>query len=398
MSRCPLPWRAFVASCALLVLSGCNQDNPLAPPPADGAFEVRVVDPDGHPVVGATLEAGFDWTWSRTVTDAEGRAKVPGRSYNKAATVARVNYFPTSVHALGRMTLVLRPTPRTLEALGPVEGEPVLFKDGRIVSVLYQGQFRTYSYDAAGVRQVAGGPLPRALTGYHLSGDSLWLATFNEGVYLYSLVDLAAPRFLLHLAIDGYLGPLAAWNDLLAVGNPQEPGPIRLFSHASDGSFRLVGQAESFRPNQMYFLHYSLVVIGNHEDLPTVVDVSTPRTPRVAYRGLWSDVVDVVPLGDRVALASSRNYAGDLFEYRWLDIGYPALPHVAESFLSEAPIKTFVDAATALGAYGSSVAVLRRDGQGDYHAVAMAYPADSLSPTAGNGDYFLVGGQLWHMN
>lgn len=147
------------------------QAPPVAPPPP---VVVTVVDPQGAPVVGATVVAGGH----RAQTDASGEVTVPARAARQGSvTVTADGYLPASAatpdgEAALAVALVRAPVPVTVSVVGPQGALPGVFVDVERAGGDLSGEASAVAADERGLHRF---DLPAGVWTVHLGAPGMGL-------------------------------------------------------------------------------------------------------------------------------------------------------------------------------------------------------------------------------
>jgi hypothetical protein len=388
--------RVLLLGVFALLVAGCGKRGTSPEEP----FEVKVVGTGGQPIVGATIEGGMDWDFFRVKTDEGGIAAVPGQAQGKRAEIYKTNYFPRIVQSLSATQYTLNSTPRKLRRIGDTAGKAIRFDSGTLLSVAYTGDYHIYSYSDQEVDEVASAQLPQSVKEIKLCGDTLWLSTHEDGIYAYSLKNPLDPQQLFHLDISGYLGPFALKDTIIAVADPWEPGPLRVFSYTADGQVRKLSSIRNFMVRQMTFLSSYLVLIGGRESLPTVLDLQDPTSPRLVYNGLEWECETGFLFGDSLILVPRYGQAYGSVGFRMLDLSDPSNPTRAGVFSADSWLTQIVNDSLAVGSYylrRLSTSVLTGDLSHGFQTQAIVYEAWVDQFGGCDPPYFIMGSGLYKL-
>jgi hypothetical protein len=399
--------RILVLAIIVIGLSGCSERTTCPEDECQGGFVITVESPDGAPIAGALIEGGVDWGAFSAVTDSAGKARLPNRARNWVTTITKDNFFPISVDGVTSCVYVLTPTPQELRHIGHVSGRPLRLDSGLLSALEYQCKYYLYAYDDSSVTQLAEtrllGCCVREVRFY---GDTLWYTTHEDGIYVYSLAEPAAPQFLFHLAIPGYLGAFAVRDSIVAVGSPFSDG-FGVYRFRSNGDFALLKDVPDFAAADIGFSSDYLVIVGREHDLVVVFDIENPADPREVY------TTGAAPgyfesgflLGDKVILEPYWFSWGELV-YGVIDLADPGSPREVGSFRADSFIFGMPDRDTAVGDYrlGEYVnvsrmfTVLKGDMGGRFETVATLSEEHGLGEFGANAPpFFVIGYELWKL-
>ena len=399
---------------AIAILAGCSSE-PCGPGPGDpGAFDITVLTAAGDPLEGAYVAGGVDWESYRVKTDANGIATLPGSARDKPASIVKDNFFPRYICVLRPGDYFMQPTPARLEYVGDVMGSSIRFDPDLLVTLTYQGAYHAYEYDDDSVTELAETQLAAgAIKNVKYVGDRLWLSTHDEGVYVYSAADPLAPSLLFHLSIEGYLGPFAVKENLIAIGDPWGVDPVRVFSFTEDGQVTHLssidlydaGQIE-FRGDYLLVLSYSLQYAGGV--VFKVVDLGDPAKPVTVYSLVEQGGRAGLILDDYVLIGPHCSPGDYDISYTTLLIHDPANPSYVGRTQSDTFLTTIADGCYGFGAYCNYE--FGCSGYTGMYAVACGKLQDSFdaqavlsesvapeTPGVQSPPYFVVGNGLWRL-
>ena len=384
----------------LYLIFTCSKETPTEIEPPEKQFKVKVFSSEGQPIAGATIEGGIDWEFFQVQTDNKGIAILPGYARGKRVVIYKNNFFPQIVQSLSPTQYTLMLTPQQLKLIGDVAGKAILFDSGTLLTIEYGGDYHVYSYSDKDITEAASAQLPKTVKKIIFYGDTLWFSTHEDGIYVYSLQNPLQPQQLFHLNISGYLGPFAVKDTIVAVGNPWEPGPLRIFSYAPDGQYQELSTIENYFVREMSFLSNYLILIGNNESLPTVFNLQDPTNPQLVYNGLEWEYQSGFLFGDYLILVPRNGHAIGTVSYKLLDLSNPANPTSIGSFSADSWLSKIVDSFIAVGTYyfhSQSISVLSGNVSSYFQTVAII----SEGTTDGFGGcappYFIIGGRFWKL-
>ncbi len=388
--------RVLLLGMFAFLIAGCGKKGTSPKEP----FEVKVVDLYGRPVPGAIVEGGIDWDFFQVKTDDRGIATVPGQAEGKRAEIYKANYFPHIVQSLSATQYTLNPTPRQFRRIGDAAGKAIRFDSGTLLTIAYTGDYHVYSYGDQVISEITSAQLARNVKETKLRGDTLWLSTHEDGIYTYSLQNPLDPQQLLHLEIFGDLGPFALKDSIIAVADPWEPGPLRVFSYRGDGQVRELCSIRNFMVGQMAFLSGYLVLIGGSETLPTVFDLQDPTSPRLVYNGLEWECETGFLFGDSLILVPRYGQAHGTVGFRMLDLSDPCNPGAAGVFSADSWLTQIVNDSLAVGCYyfrRYSTSVLTGDLLHGFQTQAIVYEAWVHQFGGCDPPYFIMGSGLYKL-
>ncbi len=386
----------FVAVVSLLT-SACTPTSP-GENPETGAFTAKVTSASGIALEGAAIEGGVDWESFSVKTDPLGKAVLPAYAGLQGAVIHLDNYFPILVTLKRPYTYALTPAPRRLKPLGGVSGAAVRFETGHLTTVDYNGGYHLYAFDAAGVAEIATAQLAsKAIKQTRMIGDTLWLATHEDGIYACSLADPYNPQMIQHLAIPGNSAVFALNGSIAAVGNFEDQDSVRVFSFQADGSFQELARFGDYYVASLEFLGDYLVVANYYNSHPKVYNLSDPANPVLVYNGTEPDYWYGVLSGTQFVLnPRARNS-----DHKRIDLANPASPQIAGIFPADSELLSFLGTTMAVGRYnlvGSAVTVLQGNFYSGYTTIAVV-SGESIRLSNDFGGcsppYFVIGNRLW---
>ncbi len=384
-------------------LTGCNDDNILE---VQKPFEVKIISQDGQPVEGATIEGGIDWDAYRVITNSDGKAILGEKALKRGAVIYKTNYLPISVSSISQTTYTLRKTEKQLKLIGDVVGKAVRFRQNELITIDYQGNYHLYSYNDQSVTEIFTQHLHdsvNAVPEHQLIGDKLWLATHNNGIFVYSIQNPSSPQLLFSLPVTGYLGPFAVKDSFLVVGDRWNPGPVRFFVFEPNGDFREISRVQNYFVRKITFVGNYLILVGNSDCLPTVFDVTNVFSPRVVFNGLdWEHQTGFF-YNQNLILIPYNAYGGDnaILDYKVLDLSNPASPTALNTFSADSWLTGLASDNIAYGNYyyhNQTISLLEGNissysfntvatvSEGTIDGIGGAYPP-----------YFIIGNRLWKL-
>jgi hypothetical protein len=369
-----------------LVAFACLGCEDTQEPPED--FTVTVTSENGEALPGTTIQGGLDWTAFSAVTDSRGKAVLPGRTMSYTATFSLTNHLPMQYRLDPGRTYVLPRTEQNMVEVGQALGDVITFKEGRLLTLEYNGRYHAYRYGPGGVIEDAALDLEPLIK---VIGNVCWMTTHNAGVRAYSLDNPLSPSLVFSVAIDGYLGPLAVSNSILAV-SANGPGPIRIFSYGTDQDPVLRATIRNYSVNSMEFLEHYLVLIGGSDTLPVIFDLEDPQNPRLVYNGIEPDFYGGFPYRQRLVLLP-RNWhdANEL-----LQLYVPSEPKYQVSFHADAFVKALLDDFTAVGSYYLGGLTVMKGSLASYFST-VALVADARYYEGSDPPYFKLDDTIWKL-
>jgi hypothetical protein len=391
-------WLAAALLC--LVMSGC-QTGPSAGEPTDNPFWVTVLKTSGDPLEGAVIEGGIDWESFEITTDSSGRAKLPGYARNYETIIHLDNYLPRSISLRWPYRYTLTPTPKILRLLGNVEGSLVRFTPGRLATVDYHGTYHLYAVDDNGLAEIASASVPRTVKQTRLIGDTLWLSTYDDGIFAYSLADPEHPVEQLHLDIPGTTPVFALHDNMIVVGNSGNVLALGVYLFEADGSFVEMSRLGDYYVSSIAFVEGYLVVSGYRDANPRVYSLDEPSHPVLvsggAYAGYWSGFL----YGHQYVQIPEWDQITENTIYGRLDLSNPDVPLAAGTVRADSRLIGIVDDATAIGYYhtlGNALSVLKGSLTGGFQTVALISedPHYDLNEFGGCvPPYYVISNRLW---
>lgn len=382
----------FWAGCSV----GSSGEDPETEP-----FTVTVLTSSGDPLEGAVIEGGIDWDSFEVATDADGHATLPTSAWSVDAMIHLDNYFPQPMTLKRPYEYELAPTPKRLRLLGGIEGQSVRFEPDRLATVDYFGGYHLYAYSAQGLGEIASAEVPRTIKQIQVIDDTLWLSTHENGVYAYSLADLAQPREILHLAIPGYCPIFALRDNLIVVGNYGDVDSLGVYLFEMDGSFQETARFGNYAVSSIAFVEGYLVVTNYYNSHPKVYALSDPSNAVLMFDGAnpiyWSGFL----YGNQyIRIPHWDDITGNTV-YGRLDLTSPAVPRTAGVFKADSRLIAVADDATAIGYYyamGNALSVLKGGLTSGFSTAAIISedPRYDLNEFEGCfPPYFIISKRLW---
>lgn len=362
----------------------------------DSPFEVKVVDPDAMPIIGACIAGGIDWDAYSVLTDSMGIAVLPGHARNESAMITKDNFFPLYVQAIFPAQYTLEPTAHQLRLIGSASGTAIIFDETNLVTLDYSGSYHVYTYDDQSIAEVATASLPSTMKRFILRGDTLWYTTHADGIYVYSLSNQSQPQQLFHLAIDGYLQAFAIRDSILAVGHPFG-GPLRIFSYSTDGQFEQLASISEFVTHEMTIRDNYVILAGGESSMPTVFDITDPAQPVLVYNNLETGAQTALILDTILVVVPWEQWyvPNYTYTYKLIKISSPANPWSAGIFRADALLYDIIDNECAVGGRYYGTAVLAGNITSGFATMALI-TAMHYPPYGGSRPpYFLIQGGLW---
>lgn len=381
-----------LAAATLAVVSGCKPKN---------SFRVRVVNQDSKPLAGAKLLVGFDWPFTGTTND-NGLVYVPNAYDGDTATIARTNFRSERAGISPDAQVVMTPMPESLQLVGAVEGSAVLFGPGTLTTITGDGRYHVYTYSDTRVTEVKSLQLPQPVRHQCVHGDTLWYATYDSGLYAFSLSNRLKPVKLMHVDIEGVLDPFTILDTFIVMSNVLSGGPLRIFSYRPDGSTGLVSAFDSPSAGQVAIVSHYVVAVGSLHDMPLIYDIADIQNPREVYHGIqpryWSGFVRDY----RVIMNGYDSVSGrDTSCYGVVDLTDPAHPAQTGPFPTDSWLNDILDDSVAVGDYNLlGISILRGSITGEFHSVALVQAEPDFHGYALQGSfppYFILYGQLWKL-
>jgi len=395
----------FVSLIGFIV--GCSDESPIDSGPP---FQITVVSQGGQPVEDAMVEGGIDWDAYQVQTDIAGVATLPGSARDKGATIYKTNSLPTSISRIEPAQYILQETLKQLNFIGNVVGKAVRFAPNEIITLDYGGAYHLYSYDDQSVSETFTVQLHDsavAIKEIQLFGDTLWFTTHDSGIFVFSIQDPSSPLLLFRVPISGYLGPFAVKDSLVILGDPSNPGPLRVVSYCYSGECPEISRVENYFVRKMTRIGNAIVVLGNSESLPTVFDISNPSSPRLLYNGLEWEYKTGFFFNQQTILTPWYGSGGTNVRlvYKVLNFSDPANPTTGGSFAADSWITGL---ATDDYAYGNhynhwaTISVLNRDLTSFFVTVGTV-SGGIIDGYGGDGvggafhPYYVIGNRLWKL-
>ncbi len=376
---------------AVLVVTSCK--------PKD-SFHVQVVTVDGKPVSSARLSVGFDRVFTGT-TDDDGFVYVPNWASGDTAVVTKTNFRSMRAEISPDAQVTLTPMPESLRLVGMAEGNAVLFGPETLATVTSDGHYRVYTYSDTRITEVATLQLPQPVRHQCVFGDTLWYATYDSGMYAYSLSNRLNPVKLMHVDIGGVLDPFVVIDTFIVMSNVSSAGTLRIFSYGPDGSTELVSSFDSLMAGQVAVVSHYVVALGLH-DMPVIYDIADIRNPRQVYHGIQPQYWSGFLCDNRVVMNGFDTLSGrDTSCYGVVDLTDPSHPVQTGPFPTDSWLDDILNDSMAVGEYNLfGISILRGTITGGFHSVALVqaepnfhgYPLQGFHPP-----YYVLFGSLWKL-
>lgn len=289
--------------------------------------------------------------------------------------------------------------------MGSVDGKAIRFRQNELMTLNYQGTYHLYSYNDQSVTETFQCVLHDSVDAIQktlLAGDTLWLTTHDSGVFAFSIQNPSSPVFLFRIPVSGYLGPFVVKDSLLILGDPGEPGPLRVMVYRPTGEYRELSRVQNYFVRSMTGIGNAVVLLGNSDCLPTVFDISDPASPALLYNGLeWGYQTGF--FYNRLAILTPRTGSGGniiQLEYKVLDLSNPVSPRPMNPIISDSWITGLASDSIA---YGNcyvrylTINILSGNMQTGFQTVASV--SDNTFDGVGGAfpPYYVIGNRLWKM-
>jgi hypothetical protein len=376
------------------------EDNILRPGPHE--FALKVVDEQNHPLEGAHIAGGVDWDEFHEVTNANGLAILPDFARGWWANIYKDYFYSIWLDSVQSRVYSIRRTAYELVEIGPVAGTPVRFRDGQLITLTYLGVYRFYQYDDAGVQELSAAGVPFPVRDARLYGDTLWYATHDNGIYLFSLQDPASPRLLSHLRIPAYPYHFDRKDSLIAIGSED----IRLYAIHADSSVELLDFDSYPTDIDLKFISNFLVATRSHGVEPLkVFDISNPYNMSPIYEPQFDFYSYAFLHGDTAIVSKGYNYRYQEFhEHLAIDLSDPASPVEMYWFTAPGDIRQIIDDSLAVGTYSfhrDAITIFRRIELARFDVLTMKSESSFIlffgREFGTNPPYFVFGPQLYKM-
>lgn len=394
--------KQFIFVIAIVIVTGCDKDNPIN---SGQPFQITIRSQDGEPVEGATVEGGIDWNFYQVQTNDVGVATLPGSARKQRAIIYKTNFLPNSVSAIEPSRYILNKTLKKLNLIGTVAGNAIKFTQGELITLDYGGTYHLYSYNDQNISEIYSHQLHDSATAIRemqLFGDTLWFTTHNSGVFVFSIQNPSSPVFLFRLSISGYLGPFTVKDSILVLGDPWEPGPLRVMVYNVTGEYQESSRMQNYFVRKMAKIGSAVIVFGNSESLPTVFDISEPSSPRILYNGLEWDYQSGFFYQRLALLTPKYGYGGDniQLDYKVLDFTRPASPTQMNFFSADSWLTEIVSDSFAIGNYyyhTQTISVLNGSITSNFQTVATVSENTIDGVGGACPPYYIIGGRLWKL-
>ena len=374
--RALLPAVAFT-----VILCGCGDDHGLSSRPE---ITIRVMSKEGTPIDRAYITGGFDWTRFDATTDAGGYARLPAFSVDWDTDVRAPNHFPIVIRPRNGESFVMNRTPLKLQLIGHSDVYVVKFVEDTLIHLDYNGDLVTFLYSETGMAEVARVGLARLRRQAVLRGDTLWYTTHSDGVYSYDVSVPADPQLLSHLAIEGYLGPIAVSDSLVVVSKPFGQGGVEIYVVRPDGSWSLAGAWNGPYVESLEIEDNVLIVYSRGGKAISFLSLADPADVREIYS--WGNPYYGRPryhrnafrFGDSIVFVPAVELYHEHFVHVVLDISDAMTPVWQPSFSSQARLDGLLNDTLAIGFYDEQPALLTNVQGRGFRVVALALSTDDL--------------------
>jgi|GEM_PF-1689956 len=363
---------------------------------------IRVTDQEGSPVEGAVLEGGIDWDYFKVSTGFDGTASIPANSAAQGFAVYKTNYFPQIYNGQFERTIILRKTEYEYEKSGEFSGDKVVFSEaGNFITISYNGDYRYYSLQSGiavllGASSVA--PTGRKIL---IQNKRLYIATHEEGVFQYSIVNPSSPLFTATFDLEKYLNAFTIKDTLIFSADAWQAGNLEIHSTGNTSTARLLSSIGKFYFTDLTTSGNYLIGFGNSDCLPCVFDISDPAKPILVYHGLEYEYQYGFIFENYVLLRSKYGSYGGNYEYKKVNISDPSKPVEEGFFSADGSIYTIIgDKAYGTNYYhDGSAAVFAGNIHTSFRTVAIitksSYPGEVLIPS---GNYLLGNNAVYKRN
>jgi len=386
----------------ILILIGCNKDNPID---SGQPFQITVRSQNGQLVEAATIEGGIDWDFYRVQTNPDGVATLPGSARGQRATIYKSNFLPIILSSLLPNQYTLNETSKKLNLIGSVAGKAISFRQNELITLDYSGTYHLYSYNDQSISETFNRHLHDsaiAIQETQLFGDTLWFTTHNSGVFVFSIQNPSSPVFLFRLPVSGYLGPFVVKDSILVLADQWNPGPLRIMVYYASGECRELSRVQNYFVRKMTRISNAIILLGNSESLPTVIDISNPSSPRLLYNGLEWEYQTGFFYNRLTILTPRYGYGGNniRLDYKVLDLSNPANPTTMSPFTADSWITGVASESSAFGNYyyhTQTISVLSGSIQSSFQTVATVSENTIDGVGGAFPPYYLIGNQLWKL-
>jgi hypothetical protein len=232
-------------------------------------------------------------------------------------------------------------------------------------------------------------------------GDTLWYATYDSGLYAYSLSNRLNPVKLMHVDVEGVLDPFTILDTFIVMSNLNSGGPLRILRFGSDGSTELVSSFDSLMLGRIAVVSHYVVALGLH-DMPVVYDIADIRNPRGVYHGTQAQYWGGFLRDNRVIMDGYDAISGrDTICFGIVDVADPAHPVQTGPFPTDSRLYDVLNDSMGVGAYNmGGISILRGRITEGFHSVALlqagpdyhGYDLQGCRPP-----YYVLYGSLWKL-
>ena len=399
--------KIFVVICIVLLFSRCEKNEIVAPTKNvennSKTFEVMIRDNNGIPVEGVSIEGGIDWDAYYVKTNEKGIAILPKTAFGRFSKIYKTNYMPVSISGLSDSVYTINHAIKKLELIGQVEGKAIRFKQNELITLDYFGKYHVYNYNDKSVNEIFSIQLDHnaiAIRDIKLLGDTLWFSTHESGIFCYSIKSPTSPKFLFRVSIQGYLGAFAVKNSLIIVGEPWDPGPLRVYSFTNTGGYQQLSSISKYLVNKMIVIGNSVLIMGNNDCLPSVFDISDPKNIKLQYNGLEPDFKSGLFYKNLSILTSMYAYGNINIDYRVLDCSIPSKPKILPLYSADSWLTDFASDNIALGNYyyhNQTISILYKGAFNRFNTVATVSEGTINGVGGTFPPYYIIGDRLWKL-
>ena len=340
------------------------------------------------------------------VSDSAGNVYIPSRFLHRNAQIIADNFLEKVIARIEGGQYQLDPAPGKLRALGRVEGEMIRFETGYFFTLAADGTYRKYGLENDNVEEISAINLPGEMWSFKIYGDTLWVATKEDGLYLYSISNIDDPELVLHSDSLNYLIAIAQYDSMLATGSYYTgSGGLRILSCTPDGGFQQYSVINYIYYEKMEFLSGKLVLMGrDRTSYPTVIDIEDPANPQIVFSGMgYGHYGGVLYENHALIKVSGADYG--LITYELVDLSDPSWPVIIREFSSPTTIEAMLDDSTAVSQYfsiyqpftGGPFVVLRGNVDDGFEIEGVVIFYETGEFQGGHPPYFVYDNKLWEL-
>jgi hypothetical protein len=263
-------------------------------------------------------------------------------------------------------------TPVELQLIGNSDVYAVRFTEDTLIHLDYNGDLVTFLYSETGMTEVARVGLAPLRKQAVLQGSTLWYTTHNDGVYSYNISNPSDPHLLSHLAIEGYLGPIAVSDSRVVVSTYGDQSGIEIHVIGPDNSWTVKTSRGSVYAESLEIRDRFLIIFGRGERAITILSLDDPGNVEEVYS--WGNPYfwRAFPYGDSIIFVPRVELYYERFSHAVLDISDPTTPVWQTHLSSQVQLDGLLNDTLSVGLYNDQPACLANIGEWGFRVVALA--------------------------